>query len=88
MEKIQTDLVIYQSENGAIEIRGDSSAETIWVSQKQIAKIFGVNTQAITKHIRNIYSEGELCGKATCSNGTSSNRGAKKSNKEGKFLQS
>ena len=67
MEKIQTDLVIYQSENGAIEIRGDSSAETIWVSQKQIAKIFGVNTQAITKHIRNIYSEGELCGKATCS---------------------
>ena len=67
MKKPQTDLVIYQTKNGAIKIRGDFKAETIWVSQKQLAEIFGVNTQAITKHIKNIYSEAELIENATCS---------------------
>ncbi len=60
-------LVIYQAKNGAIELQPDSSKETIWASQKQIAGVFDVNSQAITKHIKNIYQENELLENSTCS---------------------
>jgi prophage maintenance system killer protein len=60
-------LVIYQSPAGAIELRGDVSKETIWATQAQMAVVFGVNSQAITKHLKNIYAEGELFKGATCS---------------------
>ena len=59
IKKIQkntkNDLVIYQARSGAIEFRGDFNKETIWATQAQIAEIFSVNSQAITKHITNIY---------------------------------
>lgn len=59
--------IIYQAKNGALELRGDLTVETIWASQRQMAEIFDVNPQAITKHIKNIYKEGELKEKSTCS---------------------
>lgn len=61
------EIVIYQAKNGAIELRGDFSRETIWATQAQMAAVFGVNPQAITKHLSNIYKEGELSQKVTCS---------------------
>jgi hypothetical protein len=45
-------LTIYQAKNGAIELKTDSKAETIWASQKQIAKIFEVTPQNITIHLK------------------------------------
>ena len=59
--------IVFQAENGAIELRQDAQNETIWANQKQISEIFGVNTQAITKHLKNIFEEGELMPEATCS---------------------
>ncbi len=50
-------LVVYQTESGSIVLRADSDKETIWANQAQMADIFGVNTQAITKHLKNIYKE-------------------------------
>lgn len=41
--------------------------ETMWLTQKQMAELFGVNTQAISKHLQNIFSEGELDRASTCS---------------------
>ena len=66
-KKTQKQLVIYQGKSGAIEFRGDFGKETIWGTQKQIAELFGVNSQAITKHIKNIYKERELEENQTCS---------------------
>lgn len=60
-------VVVYQAKNGAIELKKDASKDTIWATQAQMADIFNVNTQAITKHIKNIYKEGELSKLATCS---------------------
>lgn len=60
-------VIVYQSKNGAIELRGDFSRETIWANRMQMAEIFGVNPQAISKHIQNIYKEKELNRKATSS---------------------
>lgn len=60
-------VVIYQAKSGAIELRGDFGKETMWATQAEMAVIFGVNPQAVTKHLKNIYSEGELNKKTTCS---------------------
>ncbi len=59
--------IIYQTPDGAVELRADFRNETVWATQAQMATVFGVNTQAITKHIKNIYKEKELVQKATCS---------------------
>src|SRR3989344_3775009 len=69
MAKKQTDkkVVIYQAKSGAIELRGDFARKTIWANRMQMAEIFGVNPQAISKHIKNIYKEKELERKATSS---------------------
>lgn len=63
----KSQIVIYQAKSGAIELRGDLDRQTIWATQAEIAKIFAVNSQAITKHIKNIYKEKELEQKSTCS---------------------
>lgn len=60
-------MVVYQTKSGAIEFRSDLKNETIWATQAQIAQVFGVNPQAITRHLKNIYQEEELDKKATCS---------------------
>ena len=41
--------------------------ETIWLTQAQIAELFGTKGPAITKHINNIYSSNELEANSTCS---------------------
>lgn len=53
-----SDLVVYK--NGEIELKVSIDKDTIWLTQKQIAKIFGINTPAISKHIKNIYKDEEL----------------------------
>ena len=49
------ELVIFKSAKGTVKLRGDFHRETIWATQAEMADIFGVNTPAITKHIKNIY---------------------------------
>lgn len=53
-------IIFYQGENGAIELRGDFANDTIWTNQKENAQIFGVNILAINKHIKNILGDQEL----------------------------
>jgi len=60
-------LIIYQAKSGALELRADVANETIWANRMQMAKMFNVNPQAISKHIQNIYKERELSKKATSS---------------------
>lgn len=67
IKKEKKGVVIYQAKSGAIELRGDFSKETVWATRMQMAEIFGVNPQAISKHIKNVYSEKELLRKATSS---------------------
>ncbi|MDE2188564.1 MAG: virulence RhuM family protein [Patescibacteria group bacterium] len=43
------------------------SKDTLWATQAQIAQLFEVNSQAVTKHLKNIYKEGELRRTSTCS---------------------
>ena len=52
------DVVIYQ--NGEIELNVSIQDESIWLTQKQIAELFNVKIPAISKHIKNIFTQNEL----------------------------
>jgi hypothetical protein len=54
------EIVIYQAPDGTTSIDVKLEKETIWLSQKQIAELFGVKRPAITKHLKNIFETGEL----------------------------
>lgn len=60
-------MLVFQTKQGALQLKADRNQETIWASQAQMAELFGVNPQAITKHIANIYRDNELRENGTCS---------------------
>jgi hypothetical protein len=51
---------IYQAENGAIELKIDSSQETIWANLKDITELFETDKSGISRHIKNIFKDCEL----------------------------
>jgi len=53
-------VVIYQAKNGAIELKGDFKRETLWANQAQIVDLFGVDQSVVSRHIRNIFKDGEV----------------------------
>lgn len=60
-------LVIYQTPQGDTRIDVTLYGDTIWLTQRQIADLFGTKRQAITKHLKNIFETGELDKAATSS---------------------
>ena len=61
------EIIIYQTEDGLTKINVKMEDETVWLTQKQMAELFGVNVPAISKHIQNIFEEGELNKDSTVS---------------------
>ncbi|VVH64027.1 Putative DNA-binding protein in cluster with Type I restriction-modification system, partial [uncultured Gammaproteobacteria bacterium] len=61
-------LIIYQTEDGQIKIETHFEDETVWLNQKQIAALFDKDRSVITKHIGNIFSDGELEQKSNVQN--------------------
>lgn len=53
-----SNIVVYN--DGELELKVSVDEETIWLTQKQISEVFGVNIPAISKHIKNIYKDNEL----------------------------
>ena len=59
-------LIIYQTENGETKLEVRLENETVWLTQKMMAELFQTTSQNITIHLKNIYAEGELNEMATC----------------------
>lgn len=59
--------LIYKAEQEDIKVNVVIKDETIWLTQKAMAELFGVEVPAISKHLSNIYSEGELQVESTVS---------------------
>ncbi len=55
-----TDFLLYTSPKGEVKVEVILNNETVWLSQKSIAQLFGVNVPAISKHLKNIFDNGEL----------------------------
>lgn len=62
-----SNIVLYQTENGNVTVSVIFEDETFWLTQKGMAELFDVNVPAISKHLQNIYEEGELVREATVS---------------------
>ncbi len=60
-------IVLYQSKDGELALDVTFEGETVWLSQKQMAELFGVGRQAITKHLLNIFKADELEKNSACS---------------------
>ena len=63
---IQDEIVLYQSEDGNIKVDVLFQDETVWLTQEQMAQLFGKGRTTITEHIGNIFKEGELDEEKVC----------------------
>lgn len=62
-----TDFLLYSAPEGNIKVEVILNDETVWLSQKSIAYLFGVQVPAISKHLKNIFESGELDKDSTIS---------------------
>jgi len=62
---MKSEIVIYQNPEGNINIDVRSENETVWLTQDQMAALFGKAKSTINEHIKNIYEEQELKESAT-----------------------
>ena len=56
----ESNILLYETEDGKINVDVILKDETIWLSQKSMSELFDVNVPAINKHLNNIYEEKEL----------------------------
>lgn len=61
------EIVIYKDTAGAVKVDVLLQGETVWLTQKMMSELFGVEIPAISKHLNNIYESGELSKEATVS---------------------
>ena len=59
-------IVLYTTDDGNTQFEVKLEKETVWLTQNQMAELFGRNRTVITRHIRNIFKEGELDENITC----------------------
>ncbi len=62
----QGEIILYQPDK-AIKLEVRLENDTVWLTQAQIAELFGTGRQAITKHLKNIFSSAELDEDSVCS---------------------
>lgn len=62
------ELILYQTEDSQTRVQVRLEGETVWLTQAQMAELFQRERSVVTKHIRNIFEEGELVESAVCAN--------------------
>lgn len=61
-----SELIIYQNDQSQAQVNVRLEGETVWLTQEQMAQLFGRERSVITKHLRNVFKEGELAEEAVC----------------------
>ena len=65
MKQLNSEIIIYQNPEGSIKIDVRLEEETVWLTQDQMAILFGKAKSTINEHIKNVYEEKELQEAAT-----------------------
>ena len=60
MSEQQNNFLLYTAPTGEIRVQVYLQDETVWLTQKAMSELFGVKVPAISKHLSNIFEEGEL----------------------------
>jgi hypothetical protein len=58
--------LLYTDSNGQVKVEIFLKNENIWLTQEKIAKLFGVDRSVVTKHLKNVFNEGELLENSVC----------------------
>ena len=61
-----SNMLIYQTQDGKVKIETQFENETVWLSIEQIAELFQRDRSVISKHLRNIFKENELVKELVC----------------------
>jgi len=64
-EEPQSEIILYQTEDGRTRIECRLEKDTLWLTQAQIAELFQTTPQNVTLHLKAIFAEGELSEAAT-----------------------
>ena len=56
----QMEMVLYNSDDGEVSVNAYIKDESLWVTQKTMAELFGVDKSGISRHLKNIFDTGEL----------------------------
>lgn len=67
MDTQEKQILLYELENTKVTVDVLFFKETFWTTQKTMAELFDVNIPAISKHLKNIFDEGELIKETTIS---------------------
>lgn len=59
-----TDLILYTTEDGRSQIKLRAKDDTVWLTQRKMAQLFDASTDNVGLHLKNIFADGELEGKA------------------------
>ncbi len=59
-------VLVYETADGSIRVDVHLDRETVWLTQEQMSQLFGRERSVITKHIRNVFREGELDSDSVC----------------------
>ena len=62
------EIILYQNQEGTIKIDVRLEEETVWLTQAQMAELFGKGRTTVTEHIQNVFAEGELDENMVCRN--------------------
>jgi hypothetical protein len=64
----KTEFLLYQTDDGSTRIDVRLDKETVWLSLNQMAELFQRDKSVISRHIRNIFTEGELASEGVVAN--------------------
>ena len=62
----ENQIEIYQANDGSTQINVQFEQDTVWLTQAQMAELFGKGRTTITEHIQNVFTEGELLEEVVC----------------------
>ena len=65
MKENKNEIILFENQNVKLEV--NVKEETVWLTQKQMAELFEKDRRTITRHIQNIYKDGELEENSVCS---------------------
>ena len=65
-EKNNSEIILYQAEDGKTHIEVRLQDETVWLTQAAMAGLFQTTPQNVTLHLNAIYADGELDEQTTC----------------------
>lgn len=60
------EITVFQAPDGAVRVEVRLERDTVWLTQAQMAELFGRERSVVTKHVRNLFREGELEADSVC----------------------